>query len=52
MPSFLTWGLRKNKIRACNGRGVNDVPIAEWCVAMIINLERDLRGMIRNQEER
>lgn len=37
-------------IRACNARGVCDVPIAEWNVAMMINLHRDLRGLIRNQD--
>ncbi|MHB0947070.1 MAG: NAD(P)-dependent oxidoreductase [Sedimentisphaerales bacterium] len=42
--------LVKKKVRACNGRGVFDTPIAEWNIAMMINLARDLRGMIRNQE--
>jgi phosphoglycerate dehydrogenase-like enzyme len=37
-------------IRACNARGNFDVPIAEWNIAMIINLARNLRQMIRNQE--
>ncbi len=37
-------------VRACNGRGVFDTPIAEWNLAMMVNLARDLRGMIRNQE--
>ncbi|HYM10552.1 MAG TPA: D-2-hydroxyacid dehydrogenase [Bryobacterales bacterium] len=37
-------------IRACNARGVFDVPIAEWNIAMMVNLARNLRGMIRNQE--
>jgi len=37
-------------IRACNGLGEFDVPIAEWTIAMIINLSRNFRGMIRNQE--
>ena len=39
-------------IRATNGRGCFDVPIAEWNIAMIVNLARNLRGMIRNQEAR
>jgi phosphoglycerate dehydrogenase-like enzyme len=26
------------------------VPIAEWNIAMMVNLARNLRGMIRNQE--
>lgn len=37
-------------VRACNARGVFDCGIAEWNIAMIINLLRDMRGMIRNQE--
>lgn len=43
-------GLPEKNIRACNARGIYDVPIAEWNVAMMVNLARDLRGMIRNQE--
>lgn len=42
--------LSERRIRACNAAGVNDIPIAEWNAAMMINLARDLRGMIRNQE--
>src|SRR5215831_5593458 len=37
-------------VRACNALGIYDVPIAEWNLAMMVNLARDLRGMIRNQE--
>jgi len=37
-------------IRATNCRGCFDVPIAEWVVAMMVNLARDLRQMVRNQE--
>lgn len=37
-------------IRACNARGVFDVPIAEWNIAMMINLLRDMRGLVRNQD--
>lgn len=44
-------GLVERGIRACNGRGAFDVTIAEWNVAMMVNLLRDLRGMIRNQEQ-
>ena len=43
-------GLADRGIRVSNARGVFDVPIAEWNIAMMINLARDLRGMIRNQE--
>jgi phosphoglycerate dehydrogenase-like enzyme len=34
----------------CNARGVFDTAIAEWNIAMMINLVRDLRSMVRNQE--
>lgn len=37
-------------IRACNASGVFDVAIAEWNVAMMVNLARDLRQMVRHQE--
>jgi phosphoglycerate dehydrogenase-like enzyme len=37
-------------IKCCNALGVFDVPIAEWNIAMMINLARNLRGLIRNQE--
>ncbi len=43
-------GLAERGIKACNGRGVFDVPIAEWTVAMMVNLNRDLRAMLRDQE--
>jgi phosphoglycerate dehydrogenase-like enzyme len=47
---LLGLGLPERNVRATNAQGVFDVPIAEWCAAMMINLARDLRGMIRNQE--
>jgi phosphoglycerate dehydrogenase-like enzyme len=37
--------------RACNARGVYDTAIAEWTVAMMVNLARDVRGMMRHQDE-
>ncbi len=37
-------------IRATNCRGCFDVPIAEWNISMMVNLARDFRQMIRNQE--
>ena len=37
-------------IRACNALGVFDVPIAEWNIAMMINLARDMKGMLHNQD--
>lgn len=39
-------------IRATNSRGCFDVPIAEWNVAMMVNLARNVRQLIRNQEAR
>lgn len=42
--------LHERGIRATNGRGCFDVPIAEWNVAMLVNLARDMRQLIRNQE--
>jgi phosphoglycerate dehydrogenase-like enzyme len=43
-------GLADRSLRVCNARGVFDTAIAEWNMAMMINLARDLRGMIRNQD--
>jgi phosphoglycerate dehydrogenase-like enzyme len=37
-------------IMVTNARGCFDVPIAEWNIAMMVNLARDLRRMIRNQD--
>lgn len=37
-------------IRATNARGCFDVPIAEWNIAMMVNLIRDLPQMSRNQQ--
>jgi phosphoglycerate dehydrogenase-like enzyme len=37
-------------IRATNARGCFDVPIAEWNIAMMINLARDVRQLVRNQD--
>jgi phosphoglycerate dehydrogenase-like enzyme len=42
--------LPARSVRATNARGCFDVPIAEWNIAMMINLARDCRQMIRNQE--
>jgi phosphoglycerate dehydrogenase-like enzyme len=43
-------GLAERGILACNASGVFDVPIAEWNIAMMINLVRDVPGMVRNQQ--
>jgi len=37
-------------VRATNALGCFDVPIAEWNVAMMVNLARDFRQLVRNQE--
>ena len=37
-------------VTATNCRGCFDVPIAEWNMAMMVNLARNFRLMIRNQE--
>src|SRR5581483_947245 len=44
------FGFADRPVRVCNARGVFDTAIAEWNVAMMVNLTRDLRGMIRHQE--
>jgi phosphoglycerate dehydrogenase-like enzyme len=43
--------LGERPLRVCNARGIFDTAIAEWNLAMMVNLMRDLRGMIRNQEQ-
>lgn len=43
--------LEERNIKACNALGVFDVPIGEWNMAMMINLTRDMRSIIRNQEQ-
>lgn len=45
-------GLEERHIKACNALGVFDVPIAEWNIAMMVNLARDMRRMVHNQDER
>lgn len=48
---LLEWNLPRRGVRATNAQGVFDIPIAEWCVAMMVNLARDLRGMVRHQDQ-
>jgi phosphoglycerate dehydrogenase-like enzyme len=43
--------LGERPFTVCNARGVFDAGIGEWCAAMIVNLTRDLRGIIRDQEQ-
>lgn len=45
-------GFGERAVKACNALGVFDVPIAEWNIAMMVSLARNLRQMIRNQEAR
>lgn len=42
--------LNTRSIRATNALGCFDVPIAEWVIAMLVNLARDMRQMVRNQD--
>jgi phosphoglycerate dehydrogenase-like enzyme len=42
--------LADRPLRVANARGIFDSAIAEWVLAMMINLVRDVRGMIRNQD--
>src|SRR6516225_62084 len=44
-------GLADRPVRVCNARGLFDTAIAEWNLAMMVNLTRDLRGMMHNQEQ-
>jgi phosphoglycerate dehydrogenase-like enzyme len=43
-------GLADRPVRVCNARGVFDTAIGEWSLAMMINLTRDLRVLMRRQE--
>ena len=43
--------LPKRQITATNAAGVFDVPIAEWCISMMVSLARDMPAMIHNQSE-
>jgi phosphoglycerate dehydrogenase-like enzyme len=45
------FGFADRKVRVCNARGTCDTAIAEWVMAMMINLARDVHGLIRNQEK-
>jgi phosphoglycerate dehydrogenase-like enzyme len=43
--------LPQRGVRVCNARGVFDSAIAEWTIAMMIILLRDLPEMLRNQQQ-
>ncbi len=45
-------GLAERGVQACNAQGVFDVPIAEWNIAMMFQLKRDMKGMYHNQEHK
>src|SRR5581483_3831572 len=47
---YTTLDLPARGIRLTNAAGVFDTPIAEWNIAMMVNLARDLRAMVRNQD--
>lgn len=42
--------LPERGVRVSNARGVFDTAIAEWNIAMMVNLARNLRQMIRHQD--
>jgi phosphoglycerate dehydrogenase-like enzyme len=44
--------LAEKGVRVTNASGVNDVPIAEWCVLQMLAIERDLPGLLKVQEAR
>lgn len=44
-------GLAQRGVQVCNASGVNDVPIAEWAVMMIVALARDLPTLFRHQQQ-
>jgi phosphoglycerate dehydrogenase-like enzyme len=43
-------GLAERSLRVCHARGLFDTAIAEWALAMMINLTRDVRRMLHNQD--
>jgi phosphoglycerate dehydrogenase-like enzyme len=47
---LLPLDLHSRQVRATNARGCFDVPIAEWNIAMMVNLLRDVPQMLRNQD--
>ena len=42
--------LLERRVRVSNASGANDVPIAEWCITMMVMFERDLRLLLENQK--
>jgi len=41
-----------SRVRVTNASGVNDIPIAEWCVLMMLSLSRDLPGQLADRAAR
>ena len=41
-------GLGERPLKVCNARGVFDTAIAEWNLAMMVNLTRDVAAQVRN----
>lgn len=44
-------GLSSGGVAVCNASGVNDVPIGEWAIMMVVALARDLPTLMRNQRD-
>jgi phosphoglycerate dehydrogenase-like enzyme len=42
-------GLTRRGVKVCTASGVNDIPIAEWSIAMMIAVVRDFQGLFDNQ---
>jgi phosphoglycerate dehydrogenase-like enzyme len=42
-------GFADRPLRVCNARGACDTPIAEWCLGMMVNLVRNVPGLLQNQ---
>lgn len=45
-------GFPERGIHCCNALGVFDIPIAEWNISMMINLARDFKKMLANQDNK
>ncbi len=45
-------GFAERGVRCCNALGVFDAPIAEWNIAMMINLARNCKAMLLHQQQK
>lgn len=43
-------GFEERNVQAANALGVFDIPIAEWNITMMVNLARDARKLMHNQD--